>query len=176
MNGGVLYSGFRNREFGFFTEKWEGEESEENRDFGKYEGEIKNGKQNGQGTQTFEGGNKYVGEMKDGFRNGQGIMTFHDGMKYVGEWKNGQSWNGTYYDNNGNFKHKVVNGEDTITDSNGDKFVGDLFEDGDRWNGTYTWSGGEKYVGEYWDNKEWNGTSYDKNGNITEKWVNGKRQ
>ena len=32
----------------------------------KYEGEITNGKPNGQGTQTWSNGDKYVGEWKDG--------------------------------------------------------------------------------------------------------------
>ena len=40
--------------------------------------------------------------------------------------------------------------------------------------GTYTWSNGEKYVGEYKNGKKWNGTGYDKNGNILYKYVNGK--
>ena len=32
-----------------------------------------------------------------------------------------------------------------------------------------------KYVGSWVDGKEWNGTEYDKYGNIIRKWVNGKR-
>ena len=40
--------------------------------------------------------------------------------------------------------------------------------------GTYTWSDGEKYVGEYKNGKKWNGTGYDKNGKIFYKYVNGK--
>jgi len=39
--------------------------------------------------------------------------------------------------------------------------------------GTYTWSDGRKYVGEWKDGKRWNGIMYDKNGNITGKYVNG---
>ena len=35
---GVLYIGERNGKFGYFTEKWEGLENEDNRDIGKYEG------------------------------------------------------------------------------------------------------------------------------------------
>ena len=31
-----------------------------------------------------------------------------------------------------------------------------------------------EYEGEWKDGKEWNGTEYDKNGNIFGKWVNGK--
>ena len=37
-----------------------------------------------------------------------------------------------------------------------------------------TWSNGGKYVGEWKDNKQWNGTIYDPNGNIIGKYVNGE--
>ena len=43
---------------------------------------------------------------------------------------------------------------------------------------SYTFSSfpdGKKYVGEYKDDKRWNGTEYDKDGNIIYRWVNGKR-
>ena len=36
-----------------------------------------------------------------------------------------------------------------------------------------TWSNGGKYVGEWKDNKQWNGTIYAPNGNIIGKYVNG---
>ena len=53
---------------------------------GKYDGEIENGKPNGQGTYTHPNGEKYVGEFKDGKKDGQGTFTFTDGKKYVGSW------------------------------------------------------------------------------------------
>ena len=37
-----------------------------------------------------------------------------------------------------------------------------------------TWSNGGKYVGEWKDNKQWNGTIYDLTGNIIGKYVNGE--
>ena len=46
-------------------------------------------------------------------------------------------------------------------------------DDGDG-QGTQTWLDGRKYVGEYKDGKTWNGTGYDKNGNIQVKFVNGE--
>jgi len=39
---------------------------------GKYEGEYKDGKQHGQGTETYPSGSKYVGEFKDGTFHGLG--------------------------------------------------------------------------------------------------------
>ena len=107
---------------------------------------------------TKPNGTKYVGEYKDGKRHGQGTLTTPDGRKYEGEWKNGKKL-----------------GQGTFTWSDGRKYVG-VFKDGERnGQGTYTWSDGRKYVGEWKDDKRWNGTQYDKNGNIKEKFVNGKR-
>ena len=38
-------------------------------------------------------------------------LTFPNGDKYVGENKDGDMWNGTYYDKDGKYKWKYVNGE-----------------------------------------------------------------
>ena len=55
-----------------------------------------------------------------------------------------------------------------------EKYVGE-YKDGKRnGQGTMTLSDGTKYVGEYKDGKTWNGTGYDKNGNIQVKFVNGE--
>ena len=40
--------------------------------------------------------------------------------------------------------------------------------------GTFTYYDGDKYVGEFKDDEPWNWTTYDKNGNIFLKYVNGK--
>ena len=156
---GVLYIGERNEKFGYFTEKWEGLENEDNRDIGKYEGEIKNGFPNGQGTMTLPNGNKYVGKWKDGFPNGQGTETFSNGGKYVGEWKNGK-------------KH----GQGTQTFPDGSKYVGEWKDGLLHGQGTLTFPDGGKYVGEFKDGKRWKGTEYDKYGNIVVKFVDGLRQ
>ena len=62
VNGGVLFLGWRNGKVGYYKEKWEG--GGDNKDWGKYEGEIENGEPNGQGTETWSDGSKYVGEFK----------------------------------------------------------------------------------------------------------------
>ena len=100
----------------------------------KYKGEIKNGKPNGFGFQTYKNGNKYFGEHKNGLPNGQGRSIYPDGSmylgeykdgkfhgqgtyihpigdKYVGEWKGGRLWNGREYDKDGKIKGKYVNGK-----------------------------------------------------------------
>ena len=58
-------------------------------DGGKYVGEYRDNKRNGQGTYTYGlstqwAGDKYVGEYRDNKRHGQGTYTFADGEKYVG--------------------------------------------------------------------------------------------
>ena len=57
-------------------------------DIGKYVGEVKNGKQHGQGTFTFPDGATYVGQYKDGKRHGQGTFTATDGRVMKGIWEN----------------------------------------------------------------------------------------
>ena len=56
-----------------------------------YEGEFKDGNQNGQGTLTWTNGDMYEGEFKDGKYDGQGTYTWPDGRKYVGEWLDGET-------------------------------------------------------------------------------------
>ena len=44
--------------------------------------------------------------------DGLGVLTYpYNGKSIIGEWKNGETWNGIYYDKDGNIKGKVVNGE-----------------------------------------------------------------
>ena len=69
------------------------------------------------------------------------------------------------------------NGQGTETYPNGNKYVGEYKDGKKHGQGTYTWGKGkwegDKYVGEYMDGGEWNGTIYDKNGNIIDNYVNG---
>ncbi len=158
VSWGVLYFGKRNGELGYYTEKWEGVDSGNNKNISKYEGEIKIGFPNGQGILAFPDGEKYVGEYKDGERNGQGTYTWNDGGKYVGGYKDG-----------------LKNGHGTYTFLNGDKYEGE-WKEGEQDEGTHTWSDGYKYVGSWKGGQMWNGRGYDKNGNIEVKFVNGKQE
>jgi hypothetical protein len=56
----------------------------------KYTGDVKNGKPDGQGTETFPDGSKYIGEWIGGKPTGQGTQTYYDGDKYVGLFKDGK--------------------------------------------------------------------------------------
>ena len=158
---GVLYVGHRNRKFGWYDEEWEGVVSEYNFDMVKYEGEIKNGKSNGQGTFTYyedyEDGKKYIGEFKDGKKNGQGTETYSDGSMYIGEFKNDKS-----------------HGQGTTISPDGDYYVGEHKDGKYHGQGTYTFHDDHYYVGKWKDGEPWNGKGYDKNGNILEYHVKGK--
>ncbi len=77
----------------------------------KYQGQVKDGKPNGQGTGNWFSGSVYVGEWKNGRRNGQGTTTRSDLVKWVGEYKVGYLWNGTQYDKDGKIEYKYVNGK-----------------------------------------------------------------
>ena len=113
---------------------------------------------------------KYEGEIKNGEMDGLGFMTYPYGEKsVVGEWKNGKEWNTKHTKKDGK-----RNGQGTMTYSDGDKYVGEYKNGKQNGQGTYTFSNGDKYAGEYKDGKIWNGTEYDKDGNIEWKFVKGK--
>ncbi len=64
--------------------------------------------------------------------------------------------------------------------SDGATFVG-ISKNGKRHEGIFTYNDGDKYIGDWKTNEEgnhtfWNGTRYDKDGNITKKYVNGEEQ
>jgi len=81
---GVLYHSRRNGD-------WEWYKSGNEKEDGKYEGELENGLPNGQGKIEY----------------GEGLT----GLKYVGEWKDGETWNGTTYFSDGEILDTIVNGK-----------------------------------------------------------------
>ena len=102
----------------------------------------------------FEG--NFVDEKLDEQINGKGTLTYPSGRNYNGDWKNG-----------------VFHGQGTFTSPDVSTYVGE-WKDGERHGqGTLTLPDGTKYVGEFKDGKFWNITKYDKNGNITSKYVIG---
>jgi hypothetical protein len=171
----------------------------------KYVGEFKDGERNGQGILTSYLGFKFEGEWKNNkpwngiLYNKDGKITskYLNGVKKVepvvvvekkgkgvmyerkenGKWgwyKSGDEKNDRKYI--GEIDDGKPNGQGTLTYPNGDKYVG-KYKDGKRnGQGTYTWESGTKYVGEWKDGKPWNGTGYDKNGNILVYHVNGERK
>ena len=62
-----------------------------------------------------------------------------------------------------------------MTYPDGDKYVGEYKDGGKNGQGTYIYSDGSKYVGEYKNQIPWNGTGYNKDGEIIVRFVNGKQ-
>ena len=73
----------------------------------------------------------------------------------------------------GDVKNGKPNGLGFLIYPSGDKYVGEWKDSLPNGQGTMTWSDGEKYVGEWKDGIPWNGTDYDKDGNIEGEVVNG---
>ena len=154
----------------------------------KYVGQFRGGDFNGQGTYTSAGGEEYVGHFKDDKFNGQGTYTFADGDKYVGQFKdhkfNGQGIytsasgkveEGIWKDDEFQYAQKVtppaVAGQSlppcpsdqdqsydncfgTYIFADGDRYVGEWSDDKLNGQGTYTFADGDKYVGEWSDDKK----------------------
>jgi len=152
----------------------------------KYVGEFKNGLPNGQGTSTSPDGTKYVGEHKDGKPHGQGTLTYGkgkwEGSKYVGEWKDGlKHGQGTSTTTDGRkyvgeHKEGLPNGQGTWTYPNGAKYEGEVKDGKKHGQGRFTSNEGTYFEGESRNDKIWNGTFHDKNGNIGVRIVNGVEQ
>jgi len=76
---------------------------EDNIMFLNYEGEMKNGKPDGNGTMIYKNGDKYEGAWVKGQMEGIGTMLYINGNKYEGAWVKGQmEGNGTMLYINGN--------------------------------------------------------------------------
>jgi S1-C subfamily serine protease len=183
---------------------------------GKYVGGYKNGKMHGQGTYTYANGDKYVGGYKNGKMHGQGTYTWANGNKYVGEIR-GEPWDGIKYFASGKVLATYSSGKwcggckptarqlaivreinsgqiatilppcpterykrwcfGTRTFASGDKYVGEFKNDKFHGQGTYTWANGNKYVGGFKDNnKHGQGTYTWASGNkYVGEWKDGKR-
>jgi len=90
------------------------------------------------------------------------------------KWVNGDSGNEGKYE--GEIENWKPNGIGNITYLIGIKYVGECKDGEKNGQGTYTWSDGDKEVGEWKKNELWNGTMYDKDGNIIGGFVNGVKQ
>ena len=86
-------------------------------------------------------------------------MTFTNGDVYEGEWKNG-----------------LHHGQGTYTWSSGKKYEGEWKDSKKDGQGTMTLNDGSKGIGEFRENRAWNITHQDKNGNIIATHVNGERK
>ena len=100
---------------------------------------------------------KYQGQVKDGKPNGLGIFIDRFGTKRIGNWKDGE-----------------MNGQGTETLPDGQKYKGKWKNGEYHGQGTLTLLNGDKYEGKFKDGENWNGTGYNKDGEIVIKFVNGQ--
>jgi hypothetical protein len=151
----------------------------------KYLGGWKDGRMSGQGIGTYSDGRKYVGEWRDGKLNGQGTLTWSDGSKYVGDFKD-DKFHGqgtmTAFDSKsptipviimGAFKDGFPNGNVKMTSAVGTYF-GEVKDATPHGYGVMILPDGKKIDGEWKDDRPWNVTVYEKNGELFKKLVNGK--
>ena len=128
----------------------------------RYEGEMRNGKKEGQGTYIFKSGEKYVGKWKNDTYNGKGVLTLANGEKYTGKFENGKyEGKGTFFYLKGHkyigsFKNSKREGQGTFTFSSGRKYVGSWKNDKYNGYGVEVLSTGDTYKGEY-QNGEYDG-------------------
>ena len=154
-------------------------------DGGKYKGEWKDGKFHGQGSFTFSDKNIGVGEfrknkpwnistydkdgkiiwqMKHGIRvEKENILKIEQGILFrdtpLAKWlQSGKMW---------------FSSGDVGTQA---KYEGDISAGFPEGHGTLTFPSGSEYTGDFREGKPWNVITYDKNGKISYKFVNGKRQ
>ncbi len=92
----------------------------------------------------------------------------------------GQVWEDFGDENNhskfvGEVSNGKPNGHGTTTFPDGRKHVGEYKNGQISGQGTLTYPDGGKYVGEWKNGEKWNGTEYDKKGNIKHKSKNGNK-
>lgn len=121
-----------------------------------YKGEMEDDVPHGQGKMTFSDGSVYKGEFKNGDRHGKGVQCFKNGHVFNGYFENDVPVSGTYV----NKKHTIYEGEFIkgfilegkdciINHSNGNKYIGDVFNDKPHGKGTMNYKTGDQYVGEF---------------------------
>ena len=118
--------------------------------------DVSSGIPHGIGSWIHPSGFQYVGDWKYGNRHGEGTYIYPDRSKYVGEWR----------DHN-------FHGQGTYTFVDGRKYVGEWKDSKMHGQGTLTTDDGYKYVGGWNDGNQWNGTEYDKDGNVTGTFADG---
>ena len=146
---------------------------------GTYDGQLKNGKKNGNGVLEFSNGLKYDGCWKDDKRHGHGIQ-------YYGNSKNQEEskfaimdnqvadYKGDYYD--GNWEDDKRNGYGIFYYSNGEKYDGNWKDHKYNGKGTCYYPNGNKYDGE-WKDYEYNGKGtyyFAEGGRYDGQWVDSK--
>jgi hypothetical protein len=108
--------------------------SENGSPYNYYEGDIRNGKPNGQGVLVFVNSDRYEGEFRNGVPNGRGMLYFvSTGDRYEGDFSTGD-----------------FNGRGTYTYENGDSYTGDFHNGQPHGRGTFVFAEiSARYQGEF---------------------------
>lgn len=116
---------------------------------GTYQGQCVNGRPHGSGEVMFVNGDRFKGSFKDGRIDGKGFwVSGSSGNTYSGNWRDGRrEGSGTY--------HWVQSSQ---------QYVGEWVDDKRNGQGTLTWANGDRFEGEFRDNRQYNGTYFTSNG------------
>ena len=125
---------------------------------GRYEGERRFGRANGQGTYVWASGNKYDGEWKDGKKHGRGVYVDANGFRYDGE-----------------FKHGKRHGRGVSRWSGGNKYDGEWKDNWRTGQGVFTFASGDWCDGEWRANKLVSTGSGERNGSPAECYGTGTK-
>ncbi|KAL4512593.1 hypothetical protein ABPG72_020430 [Tetrahymena utriculariae] len=124
---------------------------------GKYQGNFINDKKEGYGIRQFNNGDTYEGEFKNDLIHGKGICSYKDGGRHEGEYVNGlREGYGKYYFQNGdiyegNYKNGLKNGKGTFYYNDGNKYEGDFLNDKREGSGIFYMKDGDRYEGQFKD-------------------------
>ena len=121
----------------------------------RYDGEMIDGKPNGQGELVKPDGTRYEGGFKDGWTQGNGIATYESGEHYEGEFLHGLPHGQgimTYSTGErleGEFVDGIPQGYGTVIYPNGDRYEGTFVDGAAHGDGKYLWEKGNSYEGEF---------------------------
>ena len=125
-----------------------------------YEGEFKNGKQDGKGIYYYFYGDRYDGEWKNDKREGKAIYYYYDGNRYDGGWKNDKfEVKGIYYFKSGSryegdFHNDKFEGKGIYYFNNGNRYEGEWKKDKKEGKGIFYYNDGDREMGDYLNDKK----------------------
>ncbi len=149
----------------------------------QYEGELLNGKFDGQGILTQADGTRYEGSFKKGKYDGPGSLTLPDGSRYEGRFLRGQYHgegeltraDGSRYQ--GEFSNGVYNGKGQLTKPDGKTYSGGFVDGKYSGQGELIYADGSRYIGKFLEG-DFNGIGVfilPDGTRLVANWQNGKR-
>lgn len=120
-----------------------------------YEGQFKNSKKDGQGKFIWADGKIYDGLYQDDKRSGQGTMLYSNGESWTGEWRNDNKFKATVSPPKNSLKSVTVSGADIPEHKrcksmhSGMCYVGDKVRGEWHGYGTLYQNGKKRYVGQF---------------------------